>query len=100
MHIFSPLLWDIEPSPELYEALNEINTSLRFAKVVWTGSHVLASVDVSASNLSSTELIRACGNLGEIADAYDDELVERFGGSVMFEGETTTVGTDPPPGYL
>lgn len=99
VQIFSPVVWAIPGSPELLQAVNDINTRIRFGRVVWTGKEVMAGTEVSAAGITPDQIAFACLQVGSIADHFDDELQQRFGGTTMF-------GTPQPPkdaggsGYL
>jgi len=82
--IFSPVLWGIRATPELFEALNELNTRIRFGRVFWTGREVMAALELPAAGVTAEDIAFACMQVGSIADHFDDELQGRFGGTTMF----------------
>ena len=84
VEVFSPVVWGIAPSPELLEAVNDINMRIKFGKVVWTGRQVMAGMDLSPARISADDIGFACLQVGSIADHFDDELKARFGGTTMF----------------
>jgi hypothetical protein len=99
VQVFSPLLWEVSSTSGLVEALNDINTRLSFGRVFWDGERVIAAIDLPAPGLSGEYVALACFEIGSLADHFDEELVERFGGKTMF-GESKTAKPYEPPGYL
>jgi T3SS (YopN, CesT) and YbjN peptide-binding chaperone 1/T3SS (YopN, CesT) and YbjN peptide-binding chaperone 3 len=78
--IFSPVLVGVERSPDLLEALNEINDRVMFGRVFWHGGNVVAMTELMALRISPEQIAFACLELGALADRLDDDLRERFGG--------------------
>jgi type III secretion system-like peptide-binding chaperone len=99
VRVFSPLLWKLSSTSGLVEALNDINTRITFGRVFWDGEQVVAAIDLPAPGLSGEYVALACYEIGSLADYFDEELVERFGGKTMF-GESKTEKPYEPPGYL
>jgi hypothetical protein len=99
VQVFSPLLWELSSTNGLVEALNNINTHLAFGRVFWDGERVIAAIDLPAPGLSGEYVALACFEIGSLADHFDEELAERFGGKTMF-GESKTTKPYEPPGYL
>ena len=84
--VFSSLLRGVTASPALLQAINEINTRIRFGRVMWTGHEVIAAMEVSAVRITAEHIAFACLQVGAIADHFDDQLQARFGGATTFEG--------------
>lgn len=84
VRIFSPLLHDVDASPELLEALNDINSSISFARVFWFANTVFAATEQLAATLDLDELVNACEVVSTIADHHDNLLLGRFGGRLSF----------------
>jgi hypothetical protein len=99
VQVFSHLLWEVSSTSGLVEALNDINTRLSFGRVFWDGEQVIAAIDLPAPGLSGEYVARACFEIGSLADHFDEELVERFGGKTMF-GVSKVSKPYEPPGYL
>ena len=78
--IFSPVLSGVERSPDLLEALNQINDRLTFGRVFWHGGVVVAMTELLAIRMSAEQIAFACLHLGALVDQLDDELHDRFGG--------------------
>jgi hypothetical protein len=88
--LFSHVLSDVEPTPGLLEALNELNQARRPATFFVVNSKVVATVQVDCDPLHPPALIRALGFLGELVDETDDDLGSRFGGRTAFEQRRPT----------
>ncbi len=89
VRIFSPILRDIDASPTLLEALNEINARIRFGRVLWTGRQVVVAMEITAADLTEAQVVFACTQLGNLADHLDDGLHGRFGGATAFATRPT-----------
>lgn len=85
VNVFSPVLWDVKETSELLAAANDINTRIRYGRVMWTGREIMAAMEVSAVHITADNIAFACLQVGSIADHFDDELRKRFGGKTMFE---------------
>lgn len=82
--IFSPILREVDSSPELLTALNELNSKIRFGRVVWAHDEVLLVSELSVVDLTADQVAHACLELGGLADAINGELLGRFGGETVF----------------
>lgn len=91
VRIFSPILHDVDASPTLFEALNEINARIRFGRVLWAGHQVVVAMELTAADLTETQVVVACTQLGNLADHLDDGLHGRFGGATAFASRPTLV---------
>ena len=99
VQVFSPLLWEVSSTSGLTEALNDINTRLSYGRVFWNGESVIAAIDLPGPGLSKEYVALACFEIGSLADHFDEDLVERFGGKTMF-GVSNVSKPYEPPGYL
>ncbi len=72
--VLSPVLWGIEASPALLDAVNDVNKRIRFGRVFWTGREVMAAMEVPAVSLTADDVAFACLQVGSIADHFDDKL--------------------------
>jgi hypothetical protein len=88
LRLFSPLLRNVERSPELLDELNDLNGRLNFLRIFWRDATVYAAAELLATTLTASELSNACDWLADAADYYDVRLHARFGGDLAFE---------PPP---
>ena len=99
LRFFAPMLWGIEETPALLKALNGINLVARAGRVAWTGNEVVAFMDVPGRLVDRPHLEHALGEIGLLADHFDQTLQNDFGGHTVF-------GVDVPakpaahPGYL
>jgi hypothetical protein len=91
LQVYSIVLEGVKKSMKLLEALNDINRQTFFAKVFWVDDdRVIATTELVAETLDKDEIANACGAIAWVADTYDTELQERFGG--------TMAGQDEPEG--
>ncbi len=84
--IFSSILTDVEATPGLFAALNDINRRIRFARAFWVSGTIVVATELAAVDVSARQISFACMQLGSLADHLDDMLHGRFGGGVAFEG--------------
>jgi hypothetical protein len=90
VQLFAPLVRNVKKSAKLLEAINQINSEIIGARVFWHDDDVMVATEMLAETLDPAELSGQCGNIGSIADNYDNKLQEEFGGEVFFtepEGE-------------
>ncbi len=90
LRLFSPLLRNVERSPDLLEKLNDLNGRLNFLRIFWRDSTVYAAAELLASTLTASELSNACDWLADAADYYDVRLHAHFGGDLAFEPPPTS----------
>ncbi len=84
--VFSPILRDIDGSPALLTALNDLNLRIRFGRVFWVQRQVIVMSEITAVDVTPDQVAITCMELGNLADTLDDVLHGRFGGRTMFEG--------------
>jgi Putative bacterial sensory transduction regulator len=85
VQIFSVVLADLEPNPELHGALNEINSRLRFARAFHVQQQVLIEAEIWGSDLNMSNFQHACRNVAMASDAHGNALLNSFGGTPRFE---------------
>lgn len=90
VQVLSPLLTGLAETPELLDAVNELNANLSFAKIVWTGDAIVASIEMFGAPFTPIHLSHAFAVVGALADDHDDQLQQRFGGR-------TALGDFVPP---
>jgi hypothetical protein len=103
VQVFAVAVDKVGPAPALYEALNDINTKLKFARTFWVGGQVLFEAEMPGMSLSLDGFASACRTVASAADYFGSRLVEGFGGKTAFDNEK-----DPDymssesmwPGYL
>lgn len=74
---------DVEPTPELCVALNEINASIPYGRVFLAGDVVIVEHTVEGDELTENALDNAIGFVCWVVDAYGSDLVEDFGGRTI-----------------
>lgn len=84
VRVYSAVVQGVPESPDLLSALNEINATTNFIRLFWRDETVFAADELLAQTLDLDELVTAVDLVADLADHYDDDLVERFGGEVGF----------------
>ncbi len=84
LQVYSPMLHDIERTPELLEKLNEMNTQMAFAKAFWADRQVILAMDLLAETLDKEQVAHACSYVSLAADFWDEALKKDFGGLTFF----------------
>jgi len=87
--VFSEVLLEVEASAELYEVLNDINAHIRGARIFHRGDRIILATEVEPDDMQPAELAAACERIAKIADHYDDQLHDKFGGKLMFDEDAT-----------
>jgi len=87
VQVFAIAVDKIEPGPLLYEALNDINAQLKFARTFWVGGQVLIEAEMPGMSLSLDGFANACHNVAHAADFFGLTLAEEFGGKTAFADE-------------
>ena len=102
VQVFAVAVDKVKPAPPLYEALNEINTQLRFARTFWVGGQVLIEAEMPGMSLSPDNFASACRTVASAADYFGPRLAEGFGGKTAFDDEKGPDYEGPTdwPGYL
>jgi len=87
VQIFSIAVDRPQPSRELFEALNDLNTELLFARGLYVGSQILIEQDLHASDLSPRTFDTVCREVAAATDQFARPLAERFTGQLAFDFE-------------
>jgi hypothetical protein len=89
LEIFSPLVSGFRMSPEVYEAVNAINSQISMARasVVSDGTLIVLSAELLADSLSRRAFLFAIDVLSAAADHFDTLLQKRFGGSTLLDDD-------------
>lgn len=89
LEIFSPLVRDLEITPDVYEAVNAINAQLAMAKATAfsESKQIILSVHVLIDTLSVKELMFALDWVSSAADHFDTLLQKRFGGTTLLKDD-------------
>ncbi len=97
LQVYSVMIEELDKSPELFEALNEINRTTYYAKVFWLDDHrVVAASEIVADTADKGEIGNACNAIAWVADHYDTELQKKFGGKMSFTDEAPAKPEDAP----
>jgi T3SS (YopN, CesT) and YbjN peptide-binding chaperone 1 len=91
--IFSPMLLGVRKTPELLDAINQMNVQGRFARAAWMDDRVMVGTELVADTLDPQELAVAIDAVGWLADTYDDELQAHFGGELPRLRQTRPSGS-------
>lgn len=84
VRVFSPLLREVERTPDLLSELNEINGHLNFLRLFWRDSTVFAATELLATSVDAANLTYACDAVSELSDYYDERLRDRHGGRLAY----------------
>jgi hypothetical protein len=85
VRVWSTVLRDVEKSPELLDAINDVNTRIIQCRMFFDDGAVTLATEVIAEELGKEELIEVCNAIATIADDFDDDLQGRFGGTRGFD---------------
>ena len=95
VQVFSVAVSGVEPTPDLLEELNSINSSIRFARIFWVREQVLIESEMVGEGVEPADFDNACRAVATITDHYGPLLAERFGGKTAFADEKTDP-VEPP----
>lgn len=90
VQVFSVGIADIDPTPELMSALNDINRQIGFARAFHVAGQVLIEAEIWGSDINPANFRHACGNIAGATDAFMPELAKQLGGSLRFETTKTS----------
>jgi hypothetical protein len=78
IQLFAPILDDLDPSPDVLDALNEINRQILFGRIFRGGGTIIVAMEITGLDVTPAQISFACVQLGAIAEHLDDELRARF----------------------
>jgi hypothetical protein len=87
VQVFATVLAEVASSAGLFEALNLINTRLRFARTFWVNDQVLIESEMPGDGLSLAGFSNSCNTVADAADFFGPRLAEEFGGKTAFADE-------------
>jgi hypothetical protein len=87
LQVYSPLLQEIDNSPELLTKLNEVNGNLTFVRAFWTERQVILAMELLAETLDSDQVAHAVSLVSLAGNFWDSELNKAFGGKTYFAEE-------------
>lgn len=93
IRFLSPVLKDVQASPELLSRLNDMNARTPYVRFYWSEGHVFCSMEIAGDDVQWQELGNALAAVTGHADNIDDLLQKDFGGSTMMSREDA-----PKPG--
>lgn len=103
IRVFSVVAAKVDKTPELFEALNSINTQLVFARTMWVEGQILFEGESLAMSTEDADFAQICRTIAMASDRFGPQLLQQFGGKPFFE-ETKATGYKAPepdqPGYL
>lgn len=79
VRVLTFVLSDVEASPALSEALNDIHLEYPYVRAILADDTVVLSIDVNGTPYVGWHLIEAIARLGTAADEVQEELEHRFG---------------------
>jgi hypothetical protein len=79
VQLFATVLDDVELTPPLLEAINDINRRILFGRIFWGHRGVIVAMELTGVGMTPEQVSFACVQLGNLADHLDDELRARFG---------------------
>lgn len=97
VEVFSPLIIGVTPTESLYRRLSELTNSVPIGRIYCTGDTVWASVPVFGENFQEAHLKLAINTMNDLADEWDDQLREEFGGTRFFEDDAEGLAAVPDP---
>ncbi len=80
----SPLVSEVEATPELFAKLNELNSGIGSMHFFHRNDLIIAISDIPAAPFSAEHIIQTLRMFNEIADGLDDLLSGEFGGKTAF----------------
>jgi hypothetical protein len=86
--VYAGLLSGVGKTDKLCVALNDINAQIKWGRVFWVRNRVIAAADLLAQHLDQAELENAFKAVGKLADRYDHELQQQFGGRLAFRDDS------------
>ena len=95
--VFSPSLLGVEPTPDLFAAINEFNCSIRGARANFRDGAVVVGIEVDDQPEIGAALFNAYRAVSSLTDACASELQPRVGGQRYFGDPVPRPG--PEGGY-
>ena len=92
LQVYSPMLREIQSSPELLAKLNEVNANLMFVRAFWTDQQVILALELLAETLDRDQVAHAVRLVSLAGNFWDSELNRGFGGSTYFAEEPPANG--------
>jgi hypothetical protein len=93
LQVYSPLLSEVDSSPELLSKLNDVNANLSFVRAFWTDRQVILAMELLAESLDRDQVAHAVSLVSLAGNFWDSELNRAFGGRTYFTDEPSTATT-------
>jgi hypothetical protein len=93
LQVYSPLLSEVDASPELLSKLNDVNANLAFVRAFWSDGQVILAMELLAESLDRDQVAHAVSLVSLAGNFWDDELNKAFGGRTYFAEEPSTTAT-------
>ena len=90
--VASPILNDAQKTPELLDALNDMNGGMDFGRAYWMNGFVWAGTNLVGETLDREELEQAMTDVGKWADGVDEAFAQAFGATTP-----NAPAPEPPP---
>ena len=103
VRVYSTVLVGLEPTPELYEALNDINTRMAFLRAFVVHGTVLFEHEHLGTSMDAEEFANSIRTIASASDFFGPQLHQQFGGEQKFQESKTEEYQAPEvdhPGYL
>lgn len=84
VQVFSVAVTGLDPSPELFLELNDINAKMRFARAFFVNGQVLIESEIWSDDVNPSNFHHACANIADATDAFTPVLTSH-GGRPMFD---------------
>src|SRR5690242_11023166 len=80
--IYGVVVTGVEPKPELYEYLNEVNSQIRYCRAYALQGTVYFEIELLGEALDYDEFDNALQSIGDAGNYYGPVIVEKFGGEL------------------
>jgi len=103
VRVYSTVLVGLEPTSELYEALNDINTRMAFLRAFTVHGTVLFEHEHLGMSMDAEEFANSIRTIASASDFFGPQLHQQFGGEQKFQESKTEDYQAPEvdhPGYL
>lgn len=87
VRVFSQVLSNLTPSPELYEAVNQVNARLGFCRCFFLEDRVVIETEHLGLTIRTDDFRELTHNVAAASACFGSILSERFGGRRPFDAE-------------
>jgi hypothetical protein len=84
IRIYSPILREVEESPDIFVRLNDINANETLMRFIYRNGVIYGVADIAAVPFVSAHVDQALAHFCEVADGMDSLLQAEFGGRTAF----------------